>query len=76
MNTQMAVPLQEDRTPDDSLMQILATRSLSIMLLQSVSTNHFIRKRIIKKKGKEHARFQIGTNSCLADRVIPKITQI
>lgn len=45
MNTQMAVPLQEDRTPDDSLMQILATRSLSIMLLQSVSTNHFIRKK-------------------------------
>lgn len=74
MNTQMTVPLQEDRTPDDSLMQTLTTRSLSIM--QSVSTNHFIRKRIIKKKGKEHARFQIGTNSCLADRVIPKITQI
>ena len=50
MNTQMTVPLQEDRTPDDSLMQTLTTRSLSIM--QSVSTNHFIRKRIIKKKRK------------------------
>ena len=56
MNTQMTVPLQEDRAPDDSLMQTLATRSLSIM--QSVSPNHFIRKRIIKKKGKKHARFR------------------
>lgn len=75
MNKQMAVSFQEDKTQDDSLMQILATRSLSMMLLQSVSTNHCLRKIMNnQEKRKKTCSIPDRDEVLLADRIIPKIT--